>query len=92
MNDVKLMAGLTGTTISGTGIATATTQWEQYVSIILTIVGFLITIISTIIIPLIKHFQEAKKDGKITPEEIEEGVEIIKNGIENLNDKNSDKK
>ena len=91
MNDVKLLAGLTGTTISGTGIATATTQWEQYISIILTIVGFLITIITTIIIPVIKHFQEAKKDGKITPDEIEEGVKIIENGIENLKDKDSKK-
>lgn len=91
MKNVKLLAGLTGTTISGTGIATATAQWEQYISIILTIVGFLITITTTIIIPVIKHFQEAKKDGKITPDEIEEGVKIIENGIENLKDKDSKK-
>lgn len=45
-----------------------------------------------IIIPIWTWYQKAKKDGKITEDEVNEGVETIKEGIENFQQTLNDKK
>lgn len=57
---------------------------EHITAIICMIVGLLITIICSIIIPLIKWWKNAKKDGKIDKEEIEDGIDIIENGVKDI--------
>lgn len=65
---------------------------EHITAIICMIIGLLITIISSIVIPLIKWWKNAKADGKITEDEIQEGVDIIQNGIDELKDKSKEDK
>ena len=45
-----------------------------------------------IIIPLWNWYKNAKKDGKITKEEIEEGVKIVSDGSQNIKDSIDNKK
>lgn len=84
--ELSIVGGIFGTAISATGYAISTEQIEQIVSIICSVVGVLIVIITSLLIPFIKWLSKAKKDGKITPEELEEGKEIISNGVEEIKD------
>ena len=84
----EFVGGLIGGSLGAVGTATQTNELLQTISLIITIIG---AIISMIVVPLVSWYQKAKADGKITKEEIQEGVDIIKNGIENLSDKENDK-
>ena len=79
----ELIAGGVGTGLGVIGTATQTNEILQTISLIVTIVG---AIISMIIVPIISWWQKAKKDGKITTEEIHEGIDIISDGVEKLKD------
>lgn len=82
-----------GVATSFTGMAISTTQLSEIVSIITGVLGLLIVIITSIVIPLVKWFIKAKKDGKIDDEEIIEACDIIENGVENIEaSKNKDQK
>ena len=90
----EVIGGLTGSTMSVIGTAAQTNETLQTVSICITIVGGVITIITTCVIPLIKWFKKAKEDGKIDEEEAKEGknlfqklIEAIKNLFANKNKK-----
>lgn len=80
----EFIAGGVGTGLGVIGTATQTNEILQTISLIVTIVG---AIISMIIVPLISWWQKAKKDGKITEEEIQEGIGIISDGLDSLKDK-----
>ena len=80
----ELIAGGVGTSLGVIGTATQTNEILQTISLIVTIIG---AIISMIVVPLISWWQKAKKDGKITEEEIQEGIGIISDGIDSLKDK-----
>ena len=80
----ELITGAIGTTLGAVGTATQTNEILQTISLVVTIVG---AIISMIVVPLISWWQRAKKDGKITEEEIQEGIEIISDGLDSLKDK-----
>ena len=82
----ELIGGGIGTTLGVVGTATQTNEILQTISLIVTIIG---AIISMIIVPIISWYQKAKKDGKITKEEIHEGIDIITDGVDKL--KNIDK-
>ena len=93
----KYIGSLLGNVLSMIGVALTPEQienTEHIMSIICMVLGLLITIITAVIIPLIKWWKEAKKDGKIDDEEKEEGkniflklVEIIKNFFKNIKKK-----
>ena len=54
------------------------------------IIELVVSIVVSIVIlayRLWKWWKEAKKDGKITKEEIEEGVDIIVDGVDEIKDK-----
>ena len=90
----KLASSVFGNMLSILGVALTQEQLESVESItaiICMVIGLLITIISSIIIPLVKWWKKTKADGKITDEEIQEGVDIIHNGIKDLKDKTEDK-
>lgn len=59
-----------------------TNQVFQYIQLGLAIA----TSIVLLVYRIWKWYREAKKDGKITGEEIKEGVDIIKDGVDNIID------
>ena len=89
----ELIAGAGATILSATGTALQTEEVLRIVSLIITILG---AIISMIVLPLLTWYKNAKKDGKITQDEIKEGIDTLQEGIEGvketLDDKKGDKK
>ena len=75
--------GVCGTILSATGTATQTNEVLQTVSLVITIIG---AIVSFIVIPVLNWYHNAKKDGKITSDEVKDGIEIAKDGIEKTQD------
>ena len=75
----ELIIGSIGTSLGVIGTATQVNEVLKTISLVLTIVGALITYI---IVPLIAWYKKAKADNKITADEIKEGVEIISTGAE----------
>lgn len=84
----EFIGGLVGGSLGAVGTATQTNELLQTISLIITIVG---AIISMIVVPLVSWYQKSKADGKITKEEIQEGVKIITDGVEALQNKENDK-
>ena len=84
-NNVKLTCGIVGTLMSSVGL-TATAEVEQIVSIVCTILGLLITIVSCVIIPIIKSVLKAKADGKITADEVNDIIDTADKGISEVKD------
>lgn len=81
--ETSLIGGVIGTSISAVGTATQTNETLQTISLIITIVG---AVVSMIIIPFLNWFMKAKKDGKIDKDEIKEGIDIISQGTQNVID------
>lgn len=77
------IGGLAGVAISSVGITLA--DVESIVSIVCSIVGLLFTISMVLVIPVIKKIIAAKKDGKVTIDEVEDIVDTAKQGLEELN-------
>lgn len=76
----KMLSVIVGNFLSICGVALTEPQLqslEHIMSIICMVLGLLITIVSVVIIPLIKWWKEAKKDGKIDEEEAKEGKNIF---------------
>ena len=87
----ELFGGIFGSVLSGTGATITLENTERIISVICSTCGIIITIVSCILIPLIRWYKKAKSDGKISKEEIEEGKEIIKNGIDSVKDASNKK-
>lgn len=80
----ELIGGTIGTALSAVGTATQLNEVLQTISLILTILGALFTFV---IMPLWAWYRKAKADGKITKEELKEGIEIVKDGSQSVKDK-----
>ena len=88
----EFIAGFFATGTSAVGTALQTNEVLQTISLIITILG---GIVSLIVLPLLNWYNKAKKDGKITPEEINEGVKTLQeglDGVKNIVDENKDHK
>ena len=79
----ELIGGSIGTALSAIGTGLQTNEILQTISLVITIIGGLITFI---IVPLVNWCKNAKKDGKIDKDELKEGVNIIIEGSEKLKD------
>ena len=79
----ELLAGLFGTGTCAVGTALQTNEVLQTISLVITILGGIVTLL---VLPILNWWHKAKQDGKITTEEIKEGVETLNNGLEKLND------
>ena len=79
MNNDRIIAGLCGTAISATGASLSVGEIQSIVSILITILGFVISVLIPLSVRLIKKLKEAKKDGVITKEEI---IDIASTGKE----------
>lgn len=83
-NIQKGLGGLIGIIVSGTGITAG--EIESIVSIVCSIIGLLITIAFVVVIPVVKKIIAAKKDGKITADEVEDILDTVQNGLEQTKD------
>lgn len=86
-NTEKLCGALIGNVVSTAGWLQ---DMENIVSIICCIAGFIITLITCVIVPVWKKILDAKKDGKITPDELEGIADTLQDGLEKI-DPNLDK-
>ena len=84
----EVIGGIVGTSVSATGTALQTNDVLSTISLIITIIGGLITITMA----LVNWFYKAKKDGKIDKDEIKEGLDIIENGAKDIKNALDDKK
>ena len=89
MRAKELLAGLLGTVLSSAGAMADVNEVLTIVSTIITILGGIMTLI---VIPLVTWYKRAKEDGKITKEELQEGIDIVKDGVEELKDKQDKEK
>ena len=85
----ELITGAVGTTLSAVGTGLQTNEILQTISLVITIIGGLITFI---IVPLINWYKNAKKDGKIDADELKDGINIVVDGSEKVKDTIDDKK
>ena len=76
--DDKIVMGILGTAISATGAGLSVTELQAIISIIVTIAGFIISVLIPLIIKLVKKIKEAKADGKITKEEVDDIASTVK--------------
>ena len=84
----EMIAGGVGSVLGVVGTATQTNEILQTISLVITIIG---AIISMIVVPLISWYQKAKKDGKITNDEIKDGIDTLVDGVKEVQDKLEDK-
>lgn len=96
MQDDNLYIGLVGTAISATGASLSVTDLQAIISIIVTIAGFIISVLIPLCIKLYNKIKAAKADGKIDKEEMEDiistGKEMLdetKKVIDEVKDKNA---
>ena len=83
MNLKDLTISCIGTFLGAVGTATQTNETLETISLIVTIIG---AVISFIVCPLLSWFNRAKKDGKIDSEEIEELTKGISKGLNEIGD------
>ena len=96
MQDDNLYIGLLGTAISATGASLSVTDLQAIISIIVTIAGFIISVLIPLGIKLVNKIKAAKADGKVDKEEMKDilstGQEILeetKKVIDEVKDKNA---
>lgn len=89
MNYKELIGGASGTLLSAAGTAMQTNEVLQTISLIITILG---GIMSLIVIPVLNWYKNAKKDGKITKDEVKEGLDTLEKGIKDVKESLDDKK
>lgn len=92
VNHESLVGGTVGTMVSALSINVDNLHSiESIVAIICTVLGLLITIITSVVIPLCRWYAESKKDGKISADEVVEGVQKLKDGLQDIHEKLEDK-
>ena len=84
----KLCGALIGNVVSTAGWLQ---DMENIVSIVCCIAGLIITLITCVIVPVWKKIAEAKKDGVITPDELDEIADTLQDGIDTINKEKKDK-
>lgn len=85
----ELITGAIGTTLSAVGTSIQTNEILETISIIITIIGAIITFI---VMPILNWYKSAKADGKITKDEIKEGVNTLSEGINQVIDASKNNK
>lgn len=88
VNSKGLVGGTVGTMLSALSINVDDLHSiESIVAIFCTILGLLITIITSVVIPLCRWYAESKKDGKISADEVVEGAQTLKDGLQDVQNK-----
>ena len=85
MDNVKsFIGGVSGSAVSFLGLSLE--DADHIIGIICGVVGLIITIISTVIVPLLRRIKKAKADGKITLDEVTDIIESTTEDIKKVND------
>ena len=85
MDNVKsFIGGVGGSAVSFLGLSLE--DADHIVGIVCGVVGLIITIISTVIVPLLRRIKKAKADGKITLDEVADIIENTTEDIKKVND------
>ena len=95
MPDTKLSLGIVGSAISAVGASISVTELQAIISIIVTVAGFIISVLVPLGIKLYKKIKKAAEDGVITEEEMKDihsSVKEIINESSKVIDEVSDKK
>ena len=82
MNNIDdLTFGVVGTAVSAFGAGLSITELQAIISIVVTVAGFVISVLVPLIIKLVKKIKAAKEDGKIDKDELKDimstGKEIV---------------
>lgn len=88
-NNNGLLGGSVGTTLSAIGTALQPNEVLQTISLVITIIGGLITFI---IVPIANWVRKALKDGKIDKDEAKELVDIVADGGEKVKELTDNRK
>ena len=84
----KLLGALIGNAVSTAGWLQ---DMENIVSIVCCIAGLIITLITCVIVPVWKKIADAKKDGVLTPDELDGIADALQDGLDKINKENKDK-
>ena len=84
----KLLGALIGNAVSTAGWLQ---DMENIVSIVCCISGLIITLITCVIVPVWKKIAEAKKDGVLTPDELDGIADALQDGLDQIKKENKDK-
>jgi len=87
MSDNVVAFGLAGTAMSAAGAGLSVTEIQAIVSIVITVLGFIISVLIPLGIKLYQKIKDAKADGKITKEEVTDIISVgeeIKNETESF--------
>ena len=97
MQEDKILVGILGTSISAVGAGMSVTELQAIISMIVTVAGFIISVLIPLCVKLYHKIKEAKKDGKVDDKELEDimstGKEIVdetKEFIDKIDDKHAD--
>ena len=97
MQEDKLLVGILGTSISAVGAGLSVTELQAIISMIVTVAGFIISVLIPLCVKLYKKIKGAREDGKIDKEEMKDimsaGKEIVdetKEFIDKIDDKHAD--
>ena len=93
----KILVGLLGTSVSAVGAGLSVTELQAIISMIVTVAGFIISVLIPLCVKLYNKIKGAKEDGKIDKEEMKDimstGKEIVdetKEFIDKIDDKHAD--
>ena len=86
MDPHNTMVSAASTGVGAVMTAIQTNPVYQVVSLIITILGLIVTICSSIVFPIVKWYRKAKEDGKITKDELSEAQEIVEKGTKDIKD------
>jgi predicted membrane-bound spermidine synthase len=89
MSDDRIIMGICGTVVSATGTSMAhvsINEIQSIVGIVVTIAGFVISVLIPLAMKLVKKIKDAKADGKITKDEIDD----IKSTVKEIVDKTTE--
>lgn len=79
----NIIFGSIGTALSAIGTGLQTNEVLETISLIITIIGGIITFI---IAPLVSWYNKSKVDDKIDTNEVQEAIKIISHGSEKIKD------
>ena len=97
ITDDKIMVGILGTSVSAVGAGLSVTELQAIISMIVTVAGFIISVLIPLCVKLYHKIKGAREDGKIDKEEMKDimstGKEILdetKKVIDEVKDKHAD--
>ena len=96
MQEDNLHIGIAGTMVSAAGAGLSVTDLQAIISIIITVAGFVISVLIPLLLKLAAKIKAAKADGEIDKKEMKDilstGQEILeetKKVIDKIDDKNA---